>query len=68
MIRVSNSLDPDQAQHSVLSFNPNQSNSEVGNLTSKFDVVYNTLLAQHSVGPGLGPNCLQKLSADDTRR
>ena len=21
----------------------------------------------HSVGPDLGPNCLQKLSADDTR-
>ena len=24
--------------------------------------------AQHCVGPDLGPNCLQKLSADDTRR
>ena len=35
-IRVSNSLDPDQAPHFV--------------------------------GPGLGPNCLQSLSADDTRR
>ena len=35
-IRVSNSLDPDQAQHVV--------------------------------GPDLGPNCLQKLSADDTSR
>ena len=35
-ISVSNSLDPDQAQHSV--------------------------------GPDLGPNCLQKLSADDTSR
>ena len=35
-IRVSNSLDPDQARHSV--------------------------------GPDLGPNCLQKLSAEDTRR
>ena len=35
-IRVSNSLDPDQAQHFV--------------------------------GPDLGPNCLQKLSADDTSR
>ena len=33
-IRVSNSLDPDQAQHFV--------------------------------GPDLGPNCLQRLSADDT--
>ena len=22
---------------------------------------------QHSVGPDLGPNCLQKLSADDTK-
>ena len=33
-IRVSNSLDPDQARHSV--------------------------------GPDLGPNCLQKLSADDS--
>ena len=40
-IRVSKSLDPDQAQHSQ---------------------------AQHSVGPDLGPNCLQKLSADDTGR
>ena len=28
----------------VFSFIPNQSNSEVGNLTSKSDVVYNTLL------------------------
>ena len=35
-MRVSNSLDPDQAQHSV--------------------------------GPDLGPNCLQKLTADDTSR
>ena len=35
-IRVSNSLDPDQAQHFV--------------------------------GPDLGQNCLQKLSADDTSR
>ena len=35
-IRVSNSLEPDQAPHSV--------------------------------GPDLDPNCLQKLSADDTRR
>ena len=35
-IRVSNSLDPDQAKHFV--------------------------------GPDLGPKCLQKLSADDTRR
>ena len=35
-IRVSNSLDPDQARHIV--------------------------------GPGLGPNCLQRLSADDTRK
>ena len=34
-IRVSNSLDPDQARHLV--------------------------------GPDLGPNCLQKLSADDTQ-
>ena len=24
--------------------------------------------AQHVVGPGLDPNCLQRLSADDTRR
>ena len=24
--------------------------------------------ARHFVGPDLGPNCLQKLSADDTRR
>ena len=24
--------------------------------------------AGHSVGPDLGPNCLQKLSADDSRR
>ena len=24
--------------------------------------------ARHSVGPDLGPNCLQKLSADDTSR
>ena len=23
--------------------------------------------ARHFVGPDLGPNCLQKLSADDTR-
>ena len=23
---------------------------------------------RHFVGPGLGPNCLQKVSADDTRR
>ena len=23
--------------------------------------------AQHFVGPDLGPNCLQRLSADDTR-
>ena len=35
-IRVSNSLDPDQARHFV--------------------------------GPDLGPNCLQRLLADDTRR
>ena len=35
-IIVSNSLDPDQAQHSV--------------------------------GPGLGPNCLRRLSADKTSR
>ena len=35
-IRMSNSLDPDQARHFV--------------------------------GPDLGPNCLQKLSADNTRR
>ena len=28
----------------VFSFTPNQSNSEVGNMTSKSDVVYNTLL------------------------
>ena len=35
-IRVSNSLDPDQARRFV--------------------------------GPDLGPNCLQRLSADDTRR
>ena len=34
--RVSNSLDPDEAQHFV--------------------------------GPDLGPNCFQKLSADDTKR
>ena len=33
ILSVSNSLDPDQAQHNV--------------------------------GPGLGPNCLQRLSADD---
>ena len=25
-------------------------------------------LAQHFVGPDLGPNCLQRLSADDTSR
>ena len=36
IIGVSNSLDPDQAQHFV--------------------------------GPDLGPNCLQKLSADDTSK
>ena len=24
--------------------------------------------ARHYVGPDLGPNCLQRLSADDTRR
>ena len=24
--------------------------------------------ARHFVGPGLGPNCLQRLSADDTSR
>ena len=24
--------------------------------------------ARHFVGPDLGPNCLQRLSADDTRR
>ena len=24
--------------------------------------------ARHSVGPDLGPNCLQRLSADDTSR
>ena len=24
--------------------------------------------AQHFVGPDLGPNCLQRLSADDTRQ
>ena len=24
--------------------------------------------AQHFVGPDLGPNCLQRLSADDTRK
>ena len=24
--------------------------------------------ARHFVGPDLGPNCLRKLSADDTRR
>ena len=24
--------------------------------------------ARHFVGPNLGPNCLQRLSADDTRR
>ena len=24
--------------------------------------------AQHFVGPDLGPNCLQRLSADDTSR
>ena len=24
--------------------------------------------ARHFVGPDLGPNCLQKLSADETRR
>ena len=35
-IRVSNSLDPDQARHYV--------------------------------GPGLGPNCLQRLSTEDTSR
>ena len=35
-MRMSNSLDPDQARHYV--------------------------------GPDLGPNCLQKLSANDTRR
>ena len=35
-VRVSNSLDPDQARHFV--------------------------------GPDLGPNCLQRLSADNTRR
>ena len=35
-IRVSNSLDPDQARQNV--------------------------------GPDMGPNCLQRLSADDTRR
>ena len=35
-IRVSNSLDPDQARHFV--------------------------------GPDLGPNCLQRLTADDTSR
>ena len=35
-IRVSNSLDPDQARHSV--------------------------------GPDLGPNCLQRLSADDNSK
>ena len=35
-MRVSNSLDPDQAQHFV--------------------------------GPDLGPNCLQRISADDTSR
>ena len=23
-------------------------------------------LARHSIGPDLGPNCLQKLSGDDT--
>ena len=23
---------------------------------------------QHFVDPGLGPNCLQKITADDTRR
>ena len=44
-IKVSNSLDPDQAQHFV---RPD--------------------LGRHFVGPDLGPNCLQKLSADDTCR
>ena len=40
IIRVSNSLDPDQARQN----------------------------AQHFVGPDTGPNCLQRLSADNTIR
>ena len=42
-IRVSNSLDPDQARHFV-----------------RPDL-------EHFVGPDLGPNCLQRLSAEDNK-
>ena len=44
---------------------------------SKISFMYNTISgsnslntdqARHSVRPDLGPNCLQRLSADDTRR
>ena len=45
-IRVSNSLDPGQAQHYANSLDPDQ--------------------ARHVFGSDLGPNCLQRLSADDT--
>ena len=50
-IRVSNSMDPDQAQHAGIpsdisnSFDPDQ--------------------AGRSVGANLGPSCLQRLSAED---
>ena len=29
---------------------------------------WNTIRVSNSVGPDLGPNCLQRLSADNTRR
>ena len=65
-IRVSNSLEPDQARRSVgPDLVPNCLQKLSADDTRRYGV---NILTAASVGPDLVPNCLQKLSADDTRR
>ena len=73
-IRVSNSLNPDQAQHFVgPDLGPNclqRLSADDTNVTP--DLGSNCLQRlsadDTNVTPDLGPNCLQRLSADDTSR
>ena len=66
-IRMSTSLDPDQAHHFVkpkLLFFSVKSFRKTIRMSTSLDPDQ----AHHFVKPDLGPNCLQKLSADDTSR
>ena len=61
---MSNGLNPDQGRRKRLSFSPK---NHSGTLL-ECQTVCIQISADEKVGPDLGPNCLQRLSADDKNR